>query len=141
MDIGKTFGTDKALETQGQWVPLDDAGCRIKILRNNCPQARALHFKEMQKIKHLTRSIGQPYFDALRSIGLKVLCEVTVVDWEKIEMDGKPLPYSKENAKKLFERYPDFAEMVASLTETAEVFKAEELEAEAKNSVTISAGN
>lgn len=141
MDIGKTFGTSKELETEGQWVPLDDTGCRIKILRSNCPEARALHFKEMQKIKHLTRTVGQPYFDAMRRIGLKILSEVTVANWENVEMDGKPLPYSKDNAKKLFERYPDFADMVASLTETADVFKSEELELEAKNSVTTSAGN
>ena len=59
-------------------------------------------------------------------------------DWENLQDDdGKPIPFSREYARKIFDSHPDFFALVIELAENAELFREDAM----GNSPTSSAGS
>jgi len=134
MDLAKTFKTDTAKEQEGTWVPLDDGTAKLKIARMNNPRYREAQQRKLQRYKMAARSKVVPD-DVWEGILNELIAETILVDWEGITNDGKPYPYSVENAKQSLTELKDFREMVLGFADDMANFKASLDEATEKNSV------
>lgn len=139
------FRTDATKENEGVWVPLgapdDPDGFQLKIARLGNPA-----YEEM------LRKIGKPYVRAIRmgtadpkviaDLQKKAMAKHVLKDWKGLQDDdGNPIPYSVEKAYELMSTLPDFFDLVYSLAQEQDLFRAQLQEDSAKNSETASAGS
>lgn len=114
-DLSKVNST-KASE-DGRWMIMrhpvtkeelvDDEGNVAKILLAG-PDSKVMREAERKSIKrHLQSSgkIDKLDVDALMKERMELVISCTL-GWENIGMDGQPLEFSKENARKLYETLP-----------------------------------
>jgi hypothetical protein len=121
MDILKHFPTNEELEIKGRWVSIGK-GARIKVARSGNAEAQ-------KYFEHLY----EPYAEAARKnmleksvvedITRKVIAHKILVDWEGIEEDGEPVPYSPEKAEEYLHS-DNFMEFVLSCSRDYEKYKA-----------------
>lgn len=131
VDFKKEFVTNKKLEDEGAWVDIGDDGA-IKVARAGNKKA----------IAHM-RTISAPYTSQIRfgklpddvatKIAIETIAETILLDWKGITYDGKPLPYSKENAIRLLTESEDFRELVSNISSERKTFQQELDEAITKN--------
>jgi len=127
------FLTDKALEKEG--IILDYGDFKIKIARaggSNAAFQKAL----VSKIRPFKRQIeaGAIPDGVAEKLFLEVYAEAVVLDWEGVtDEHGNPLPYSKENAVKLFSDLPDLFRDVQNQAAAISNFRAEVTEDTIKN--------
>lgn len=103
----ETFGTDKEAETDG--IDLDYGSFKIRVARaggSNRKYQAALD----ARLRPYRRQIASGTLS--EEIGEKVLREVfaetVVLSWDNVtDRKGDPIPFSRENVKKLFEDLPD----------------------------------
>lgn len=132
MDVAKLFGTDKDAEQEGVWIEFGSDGARVLIARQGNPRYQ-------ETIRRLRRPYanfraGQIPEAIALEIFRKVTAETVLLGWEGITLDGKPLPYSYDNALKLITDYPDFHEMVTTASSNLANFQIEVDEERAGNS-------
>ena len=102
MDITKIVQEDDA----GDWFPLEQAEkVKIKIRKLKPKDLKFMRKQAMQR-KFTNGHIGQTFDN--ESFGNMIL-DKSVVDWEGIEMDGKPLPCTKENKELLNDNWAAFS--------------------------------
>lgn len=102
MDIS-TIRRDTGKIEAGEWVSdipnMDDVRLRVRGL--TAPIVVALRSKMERKVGRSGRERdGQLKPDVGLTVLGDVLAEAVLLDWEGITIDGKPVPYSKELAKK-----------------------------------------
>ncbi len=127
------FQTDKALEKEG--IILDYGDFKIKIARAGGANA-AFQKALTSKIRPYKRQIdaGTIPDDVAEKLFLDVYAEAVVLGWEGVtDENGKPLPYSKENAVKLFSDLPDLFRDVQNQAAAISNFRAEVTEDTIKN--------
>jgi hypothetical protein len=131
MDIRKVFGTDKKSEIEGTWIDIGK-GVRIKVARIGNPENSKLAQKLWRPYRaaHRANSLPDEVADELM---IEAIARTILVGWEGVEADGKPLPYSYENAKALLSEVPDFRQLVWGFANEAATFRREQEEAEQKN--------
>jgi len=130
-DIKKIYGVDKEAEISGVWHDMGD-GVRVKIARIGNPQYQ----KEFQRI-------SKPYRNSIRRRSLSdevaerllidAMAKCIVLDWDGLEEDGVPIPYSVANAKRLLTEYRDFRDNINDFANEMEGFRQEEVEEGEKN--------
>lgn len=127
------FRTDKALEKEG--IVLDYGDFKIKVARaggSNAAFQKALTAKVRPYKRQL--DAGTIPDDVAEKLFLDVYAESVVLGWEGVtDENGKPLPYSKENAVKLFSDLPDLFRDVQSQAASISNFRAEVTEDTIKN--------
>jgi hypothetical protein len=133
------YRTDKQKELSGSWQELK-GGARVLVARWG-----NLAFREMMR-KKTRRYIKQIEHRALseeisEGILVEVMANTILLGWEGIYDKGQPLPYTVANAVRVLTELKDFRDLVASLAESADLFKAEVDEAVAKNSEPASTGS
>lgn len=64
-------------------------------------------FKRALALYQDASEIPEAMSHEINEIGRRVFCEQIVQDWDGIESDGKPVPYSAEGGIQLFEEYPE----------------------------------
>lgn len=128
LNLKKSFGTDRALETDGKWFDVGD-GCELLIARDNNPAYRT-------ELRRLMR----PHTAAARAETLeakdidplitKAMAQHILKGWKNLYLDeGKPVgPYSPEKAARLMTDFPDFRDLVAELAGERTAFLAVEVE-------------
>ena len=127
------FLTDKTLEKEG--IVLDYGDFKIKVARaggSNAAFQKAL----TSKIRPYKRQLdaGTIPDDVAEKLFLEVYAESVVLGWEGVtDEDGKPLPFSKENAVKLFSDLPDLFRGVQNQAAAISNFRAEVTEDTIKN--------
>lgn len=127
------FKTDKTLEREG--IVLDYGDFKIKIARAggaNIAFQRAL----AEKVRPYRRQIdaGTLPDDVAEKLFLEVYAESVVLGWEGVtDENGEPLPFTKENAVKLFSDLPDLFRDVQNQAASIANFRAEVTENTAKN--------
>ncbi len=110
MDIKKQYKTDASLEEGGVWVDFDTYQLKIARLRNN-------------RSKHALDKIQIAYKKNMpEDIWCGFLAEYVLLDWDGIEEDGKTLPHSYENAKRVLLEYPDFKAEVFEVSLARQAF-------------------
>jgi len=72
--------------------------------------------------------------DLAKKITKEVFVSTVLLGWKNVtDAEGKDLPFSKENALKLFHDLPDLYEDLVRQSNNANTFKDAEMEVEAKN--------
>ena len=123
------YSVDTTLENEGVWVDFGD-DIMVKVTRENTDEAQ----KYRQKIMHKYRTHRKVPDEILTDLATKVLAHVLVKDWKGItDEKGKEMPFTPENAYKIFSEYKDFRDDVSSATQEREFFKQEEVADQAKN--------
>lgn len=131
MDL-KKFKTDKNLEIEGVWFNIDET-CRLCVARFGNDRFKELMSKKARPYKQSIRNdtLPEALYDKLL---VDAMAETILLGWENLEENGQPVPYSVENAKRLLTEYKDFRDLVSNFSNEAAAFKAEEREADVKNS-------
>lgn len=131
MDIKKSFGTNSTLENEGVWIELGD-GASIKVARMGNKENKAILKKLIAPHKMAARNdkLADEIWD---KITVESMAATILLDWKGIEDDGKPLPYTKENATRLLTDYKDFREQVASFSSELALFQSNSEAAAIKN--------
>lgn len=131
MDIKKSFGTNSTLENEGVWIELGD-GASIKVARVGNKENKAILKKLIAPHKMAARNdkLADEIWD---KITVESMAATILLDWKGIEDDGKPLPYTKENATRLLTDYKDFREQVASFSSELALFQSNSEAAAIKN--------
>lgn len=127
------FRTDKALEKEG--IVLDYGDFKIKVARAGGANS-AFQKALTAKIRPYKRQLdaGTIPDDVAEKLFLDVYAESVVLGWEGVtDENGKLLPYSKENAVKLFSDLPDLFRDVQNQAAAISNFRAEVTEDTIKN--------
>jgi len=132
MDINKVK-TDVAKQNDGTWVDFL-MGIRLKIARSRNPKYNEL----MRKLTENMRiDMREGKFDntEFNNVLIKVRAETILLDWENIDEDDKPVPYSVEKAVEYFSNpeLNDFYTFVVAVSESADAYKKDLVEDSEKN--------
>jgi len=138
MDIFSTFATDEALEVEGKWFNLSKT-TRVKVARAGNAKYVKLLRKKLDENRIDLDSQGEEANDLAEKIMVEVMADTILLDWEDIQFRGKPMEYSRLNARLLLQ-IKDFRKKVAGFSESFEAFKVADEVAQGNDSASTSAG-
>ncbi len=139
MSFYKQFETDRVVEKTG--IVLDygvnskKQPFQIRIARAGGANERYSKLLEL-RTKPYRRQIQNETLDnaVAEKITKEVYAQTVVLGWNGVEdRDGNDMPFTQENCVKLFTDLPDLWSDVQSQSTRASLFRAEILEADAKN--------
>ena len=139
MSLYKQFETDREVEKTG--IVLDygmnskKRPIQIRIARAGGANERYSKLLEL-RTKPYRRQIQNETLDnaVAEKITKEVYAQTVVLGWNGVEdRDGNDMPFTQENCVKLFTDLPDLWSDVQSQSTRASLFRAEILEADAKN--------
>lgn len=133
------FAVDKKKEVEGVWEDLGD-GAGLLIARMGNKRFAEGYAAIPRGTRRMIES-DKLSDDAVDDIICKLLAETILLDWKGVEEGGKEVPYSKETAADFLKRYPDFRQMVWTISEEQNRFHQDSIEDDAKNSKSVSGGN
>jgi hypothetical protein len=131
MDLKKLFGTNQRAEEAGVWVDMGQ-GARVKVARDTSQSYR----RRLQEVIRPYRgaiTAGAMEDRAAHVLFAKAAAGTLLLDWEGIEVDGKPLPFSVEAAEQVMAELPDFYRTIESFAKDAALFREQREAAEQKN--------
>lgn len=135
MSTYSKFATDVDLEKNGITLDLGSAG-KFVIARAGGSNER---FKRaiQRASRPFRRAIANETMEEKQAdeIAAKAFAQTVVLDWSGVTgPDGKPLPFSVENAVKLFTDLPDLFAEIRRAAADGSLFRKEILEADSGNS-------
>lgn len=123
------YDTDKTLEENGQWIPLDET-ISVKVARLTSAKSTAARARLEAPYKNF-RSIPD---NIQEEILTKQLAEVILVDWKGVSLeDGVELPATYDNKLMVLKKFPDFRREIAMISMSADFYKKQEREEVTKN--------
>jgi hypothetical protein len=131
MDIKKLFGTDRKAEEAGVWVDIGD-GARVKIARDTSTRYRE-RLREVLRPYRGSIAAGAMSDEQSHRLLAKAAAGTMLMDWEGIEMDGKPVPFSVDAAEQIMADMPDFYRAIEGFSKEAALFRDQREAAEQKN--------
>lgn len=115
------------LEKESNGVPVQLGEATVFIASSNASGNKRLAAKQAEFAKIAKTEDPKEYLKDLYA-------ECVLVKWENVkDKDGKILPYSKENAKMLFDKLPHFFDKVLEVATNLSNFQDEKIEEIAKN--------
>lgn len=139
IDLKKQFGADPKKEEEGVWEDLGDGGSLLIARVSNKRYNRAY--------QRIPRGIRRQFENGTlpSSKGDDIVCGLlagtVLLDFKGIADDGVSIDYSKEAAKELLLRYPDFRELVWQIANEARRFFEDSIEEDEKNLESSSTGS
>lgn len=124
MDIGKQFKTDLTAETSGVWFELDE-GTKLLIGREGNKAYAKMLTSLWDKNKRVLEAKNDAADAKSEVIMVEVLAKTILLGWQGIEMDGAPLEYSVENAKRLL-AIKDFRRVVTEFAKDVEAYRVQD---------------
>lgn len=132
--FSERYATDTKIEEDGQWVDFGE-GVKVKVRRLNSKFSRDVRRKLEKPYTAMYKGRDMP--DSLQEeLMIKQLAQGIVVDWEGVEDPDtdKPLPFSSDNAMKVFVAYKDFRDDIVTASMERATFQREEQKAAEGNS-------
>jgi hypothetical protein len=139
--LHKSFKTNKNLEIEGITLEYHDQDepdippVRIRIARAggaNVAYDKALDKRTRSIRRHLAANAVS--MQEIRRITMDVYAETVLLGWENVTDEaGDPIPFSPDNARKLFKDLPDLFDDIQQQAQQAELFRSVQIEADAKN--------
>lgn len=133
-NLFKLFKTDEKVEKDGIILQYGDA--EFRVARAGASNTKFQKLLE-RKLKPYRRQLQMEMAEekVIRGLMMEVYAETIVLDFKNVvDEDGKtPIPYSKENCLKLFQRLPDLFDDIREQSMKAALFRADIREDEAKN--------
>jgi hypothetical protein len=121
MDIFATFATDEKLEVEGRWFDLSKTA-KVRVARSGNPQYIKLLRKKLDENRIDLDSQGDEANDVAEKLMIDVMADTILLGWEGLEFRGKPMEYSRLNARLLLQ-VKDFRKKVSGFSESFEAFK------------------
>lgn len=113
-NLDSIFKTDKALERDGVlFMVSETVGFRVRRFNADNPNIKAARAHYLKPYARLIENETLPA-EKEREIYIKVFVSACLVDWQGVEIDGKPAEYSAEAAQKLFMSLPDLFETLVA---------------------------
>ena len=131
-DLQKEFATDEKSELEGIW---EDVGEGAKVL-----VARVGNKEYTERFRRLGKGLqrqldrGTLPEDKQAAILISIIADTILLDWNGFADEGKLLPYSKESAKLMLKKYPDFRQFVWDIANDAENYRVKNREDDLGNS-------
>jgi hypothetical protein len=126
MDIFASFATDESLENEGKWFNLSKTA-KVRVARSG----NAKYVKQLRKKLEENRidldSQGDEANELAEKVMIDVLADTILVGWEGLEYRGKPMEYSRLNARILLQ-VKDFRRKIVGFSESFEAFKVKQEE-------------
>lgn len=146
MSLSKSFATDKVKVVSGIRVPVgvNEDGSEVAFYVSRMSRQNPAYTRELERqtkpysaqirTKSLSETVAQ-------EVGLKVFVASVLRGWENVllsdvtgdEADKGFSEYTQDNAEKLFRRLPELLDHLTEQASDASLFRAEELEQDAKN--------
>jgi hypothetical protein len=139
MGLFETFETDTKAEAEGKWFnfPPNKDGSKpgfklARMSRSNPRYLAALEsvmktFKTEIKLEILSEEMAYEPF-------LEIFLDTILIDWRNVQdKNGVTIPYSRDNAKELFEKLPSLYEILREQANSLVNFRSTEVEATAPN--------
>lgn len=139
--LHKNFATNKDLEKTGITIQYEDPDesdvppVKIRIARaggSNIAYDKAMD----KKTRPLRRAIAANSISLheIRRLSREVFAETVVLGWENVfDEEGEEIPFNVKNCIELFTKYPDLFTDIQQQADTAQLFRGQELEEDAKN--------
>ena len=121
MDIIATFTTDEKLEAEGKWFPLSKTA-KVLVARSGNDKYMSV-LRQKMKEAQIDLSAGEEAEKLAEDVLIDVMAETLLLGWEGITQDGKPVPYSREQAR-TYLRLKDFRKKIAGFSDNFEAFRA-----------------
>ena len=121
MDIIATFTTDEKLEAEGKWFPLSKTA-KVEVARSGNDKYMSV-LRQKMKEAQIDLSAGEEAEKLAEDVLIDVMAETLLLGWEGITQDGKPVPYSREQAR-TYLRIKDFRKKIAGFSDNFEAFRA-----------------
>ena len=121
MDIIATFTTDEKLEAEGKWFPLSKTA-KVLVARSGNDTYMSV-LRQKMKEAQIDLSAGEEAEKLAEDVLIDVMAETLLLGWEGITQDGKPVPYSREQAR-TYLRIKDFRKKIAGFSDNFEAFRA-----------------
>ncbi len=131
-DLQKEFATDEKSELEGIWEDVGE-GAKVLVARVGNKQYTE-RFKRLGKGLQRQLDRGTMPEDKQAAILISILADTILLDWEGFADEGKTLPYSKENAKAMLKKYPDFRQFVWDIANDSENYRVKDREDDLGNS-------
>lgn len=130
------FATNETLEIEGVWQPIG-GGARLKIARENNPKFVNLLRSKLSPYRSAAQRSALPQDESEKMMS-EILAETILLDWENIEdvdENGQviSLPYSKENAFRMLQKYKEFKGLVIGLSSNVDSYREAHLAEVAEN--------
>ncbi len=131
-DLQKEFATDEKSELEGIW---EDVGGGAKVL-----VARVGNKEYTERFRRIGKGLqrqldrGTLPEDKQAAILISIIADTILLDWKGFADEGKLLPYSKEDAKTMLKKYPDFRQFVWDIANDAENYRVKNREDDLGNS-------
>ncbi len=138
--ISALFGTNATLETEGIWIDYGDYG-RFLIARAGGQNKKFRNLFE-KKIRPYRAAINMGTLDdaVAERIMREAFAETVVLDWDLVDEDGDPYPFSAESCVSLLEENPDLFTDLQQQSQMVANFLQDTREADAKGSGSSSSG-
>lgn len=130
------FKTNREKETDGTWVDIGE-GASLKLARIGNPRYEAFLMEQSKPLRTAMRA-GNFNDPRLKSVMIKAIARYVLLDWDGLDEDDKPVPYSEQKAIEWMTEIPDFYRMILDLGQDSTLFKDEDGEG---NSGKSSIGN
>lgn len=121
MDIFSTFATDEKLEVEGHWFNLSKTA-KVRVARSGNPQYIKLLRKKLDENRVDLDSQGDEANEVAEKVMIDVMADTILLGWEGLEFRGKPMEYSRLNARLLLQ-VKDFRKKISGFSESFEAFK------------------
>lgn len=90
----------------------EETGMKIRVVSLDSDKYHQISMKlQNENIKYARKNRGKTTAEKLSSDAIELLANVTV-GWDNIKINGEDLPFSLENARKLYEDYAFIKEQV-----------------------------
>lgn len=128
------YETNKDAEIEGVWIDDFEPGVDFKIARFNVERTEKYMDELRRPYKKLLKAGGRIPADKADEMLIDAMSKYALVDWRGvIDQDGKPMPYSPENAYTLLKILPEIREKVLKLSLDGETYNKKALEDARKN--------
>lgn len=139
MDFAKSFGTDKTAEEKGVRIDLT-ATSYVVVARIGNRRFKERYRELPQGVRMRLESGDLDEHNEGDLLTCEILADTILLDWGGFTENGKEVPYSKEAARDMLLKYPDFRSMIWRNADDRKTF-AKKMEAESKNSKGVSSGS
>lgn len=118
------------LEKENNGVPVALGEATVYVASSNATGNKRLAAKQAEFSKIIKGKKEEDNIEYLKEL----YAECVLVNWKNVkDKNGKEIPYSKENAKMLFDKLPHFFDKILEIATNLSNFQDEKIEEAAKN--------
>lgn len=134
------LATNREGEVNGTWTEDLGNGLRLQVAREGNVKYNAALREEVRK-RTGAANLGDLQPDVAVDVAYELYSRFILVGWEGLVENGKTLVYSPEEAKRLFQQYPDFFNLVQAQARNVALFRIKKTSEALGNSVSDSSGS